>query len=125
MSRSHLHLEVARRVREIRREIEPQVAALVSKQAATGGPTMAREVAVGVNVAGNVLRECLHSALNGVMPQPEEFFVDMAARVAAYVLLALPTERQDIAAMAVSKALVETVHRFQAQENGIKGEWDG
>lgn len=118
MSRE-LEREVKRRYRGYERNLEPRIRAMVAAQ-----PLMAPDYALALNAAQNTLKDCIQTAVAQALPQERMFFVELATRLACYVLTVLHPDDQEPHAMMVRDGLLNKLGDMQAAGNVLKGEWE-
>lgn len=111
--------EVIREYERVQEILEPQVRAAV----ASDPRSLDLEVSLGVVVTQNTLFPCLGAAMNEAMPQTQDYFVELATRLACYVLTAMHPDDQQIAAVRVQAGLLDKLGHMQAEGYGLRGGW--
>lgn len=85
---------------------------------------MQEGIAVAINTSQNVLREAMEAVIIQALPQPREYFVELATRLACYAITAMHPDDQEIAATLVRDSLLNKLADMQATGAIIKTEWD-
>lgn len=119
MNSAEFHKAAARRLRRVRVSLGPNVDAALASQ-----PLMSRDYALAINASQNVLREAMEAVFQSVLPQPPEYFGEMAVRLACYALTALHPDLQETGAMEVRKHLLSKLADMQANGHVIQTEWE-
>jgi hypothetical protein len=60
---------------------------------------------------------------NMATPQPREYFLELAIRLACYLITALPVDDQEIAAMAVREGILNKLGHMQSEGHVLNTEW--
>lgn len=118
----NFELAVKREYGRMKRDLEPRVIEAL-KRHPPGAPTMEPDTAVGVMVTQNLLRDCMIVAMNMANPQPRQYFIELATRLAGYAITALPFDEHEEAALIVRDGLLGKLADMQAAGHVLKTEW--
>lgn len=110
---------VAEHWQQVRTELEPRIREMLVQQ-----PLMEAHFAVCLNVSQNVLKEALVGAMTPALPQMAAFYIELATRLACYVITALPADVQEEAALLVRAGLLPKLADMQSAGNILHGEWE-
>lgn len=110
--------ELTREYARQKRETKPLVLAALEKR-----PLMSADMAVGLVVSQNVIRDCMIHVTNQAMPQQRPYFLELAVRLACYLITALPLEEQEQAAILVREGIMNKLGDMQSAGHGFKTEW--
>ena len=113
-----LERAIKREYARIHRKMEAAVREAVRKN-----PLMPIEYALGIVVSQNVLRDCMVAVTNEAMPQPRAYFLELAVRLACYLITALPVDEQEMGAMAVQQGIMNKLGEMQASGHVFNTEW--
>lgn len=108
----------ARRYKQVRSGLRAGVQAALRSQ-----PLMSEDYALAINTSQNVLREAMEVVFQNALPQPPEYFGEMAVRLACYALTALHPDMQERGALEVQKHILSKLADMQANGHVIKTEW--
>lgn len=117
--RDDFHARVRRRYKRVRAEVVPRVRAALAEQ-----PLMSEDYAVAINVSQNVLREAMEAVFQQAVPQPPEYFAELAVRLACYAITALHPDVQEQYALHVQAGILPKLADMQANGHIIKTEWE-
>lgn len=114
-----LQRELRREWKRIAKELTPRIKAAVEKQ-----PGMDVGDAIRVVVTQNLLRDCLTVGIEQSLPVRRSYFVELATRLAAYCITALPFDEHETAAMIVREGLLPKLADMQANGFVIETGWE-
>ncbi|RVD14241.1 MAG: hypothetical protein EOS73_16185 [Mesorhizobium sp.] len=103
---------------KVRHDIQPALDARERKDGGFQDPQIPN-----LMVAQNTLRACMEVVLNECLPYDDFFCGELAVRLAAYAISAVPIERHDALLQAVQTALPATLANKLREGAVIKSTW--
>ena len=114
-----LQRELEREYRRQHRDLAPQV-----RKALKATPLMPENHAIGIVVTQNVLRDCMVHVTNMALPQQREYFLELAVRLACYLITAVPLDEQEQAALVVRDGIMNKLGHMQSLGHVFNTRWD-